>query len=497
MGSSVDEQYYEITLSTPILLYGYTKKAQDIAVWLTQKSYHVKGYIDVRAEQIISDGRFPVYDPDHLDACGIERCEMVVILCFQNIMTQIKVADNLFEKGIEKIIYLPDSGMGNSDMTGKMRQIYQKVCLKESLLDCPIPTYGVMLESKSSVRVVKEFENDICILCPVQLIYSGMPYSKNLWQIKDIDIYKENVIIYEDKNIVLDKLYGSFFDYMMTGKENCEVYIETFARMSKKNKDNYFRDRVELFELYEKEYENNINFFMETPAAAEWNRGGYFNLGDGHHRVQYLYKKGHYFMPIIISKKDYKLYVNAEKEAELQKYLMENDIDKQKNFEVSNRFDGKRLLTFQIKQLITEWEFLSEQEGVTGNSYLDASDSAGFFAINMSRMHAQNVTIAAKDMQEEGLLKLICELTYQSGILIIRNENIDLNYDVIFAGKLEDESVFQNLYQRAARFYFFSFQRGDENCQMIIDRVCDAKYQKILEYSDGGNWMESGVLIKM
>lgn len=496
MGSSVDRQYYKITLSTPILLYGYTKNAQDIANWLTQKSYHVKGYIDVRAEQIISDGRFPMYAPDYLDACGVERCEMVVILCFQNIMTQRKVAENLFEKGINKIIYLPDIGRGNYDMTSKMRQTYQKICLKESLVDCLIPTYNAMLNSRNSIRVVREFENDICILCPVQLIYSGMPYSKNFWQVRDIDIYKENVLMYADRSIVLDKLYSNFFDYMMTGKEDCDVYIEIFARMSNKNKDDYFRDRIELFELYEKEYENNINFFMETPAMAEWNRGGYFNLVDGHHRVQYLYKKGHYFIPIIVSKKDYKLYVNDEKETELQKYLTEQGIDKQNNFEISNRFGGRRFLAYQVKRLIAAWEFLDVQGHITENSYLDVSDSSGFFAINMSRMHAPNITIIAKDIQEEGLLKLICELTYQGEISIIRSENIDLDYDVIFAGKLEDGCVFRSLYKRALRFYFFSFKRGDANRRKMIDRVDDAKYQKIVEYFDGESWMESGVLIK-
>lgn len=496
MKKSIDKQYYKVTLKTPILLYGYTKKAQDIARWLVQKSYNVKGFIDVRAEQIISDEIFPVYSPDHLDACGVEKCHTVVILCLQSIVTQRKVAENLFEKGLNKIIYLPDIDRGNYDMTSKMRQTYQKICLKESLVDCLIPTYNAMLNSRNSIRVVKEFENDICILCPVQLIYTGMPYSKNIWQIRDIDIYKKNVLMYADRSIVLDKLYSSFFDYMMTGKEDCDVYIETFARMSNKNKDDYFRDRIELFELYEKEYENNINFFMETASAAEWNARGYFNLGDGHHRADYLYKKGHYLIPIVVSKQDYELYVNAEKETELQKYLTEQGIDKQNNFEISNRFGGRGFSASQVKRLIAAWEFLDAQGDMVENSYLDASDSAGFFAINMSRMHAPNVTITAKDIQEEGLLKLICELTYQGEISIIRSENIDVDYDVIFAGKLENGSVFRSLYKRALRFYFFSFKRGDANCRKMIDRVDDAKYQKIVEYFDGESWMESGVLIK-
>lgn len=490
-----NELYYTITSQTPIFVYGYTKYAQDIACSLTDLSYNVKGYVDIKAEQIDSDTRFPVLLPKDLEEWDSK--EIVVILCLQSILTQGKVADCLWKRGINKIIFIPDTIKYNYQMTSEMRQIYQKICMKGNLKRCFIPTYDAMLKNRQSINVVKRFDNYVCILCPIQLIYTGIVDSDNSWQIKDINMYEKVVSVYADKNIIFEKLYSSFFEYMLTGHGNCDTYVEIYSKMSNKSEDDYFRDRVELFGLYEREYEKNFEFFIETAAMAEWNPHGYFNLKDGHHRVTYLQKKGHFIIPVIISIRDFNIYVNAEKEIKLEKFLLENNICKLNNVEISNRFKESNFYNFQVKELIARWKFLSEKINIEENSFLDASDCLGFFAINMSRMHAENVKVISKDDEEEKLLKLIFELTYQNHIVIEKKEDTDLlkQYDVVFARELNEGYNFGKLYEMTKKFYFFMFRRDDAVGRGLIDKL-DTEYQKLLEYFDGEKWMESGVIIK-
>lgn len=495
MKSKNSEYYYTITLKTPIFLYGYTKYAQGIADSLISMSYNVKGYIDNRAKRMDQDGNLPVYSPDDIEKWRVCSSEIVVILCLQSIITQEKVADYLWKKGINRIIFVADTRGKDYHLASEMRHVYQKICMKEDLKGGGIPKYDAMFKNKQSIHVIKRFDEYVCILCPIHLIYTGMVNSTNSWQIKDTQMYEEAVSVYADKNITLEKLYSSFFDYMLLGYGDCSAYIEIYSKMSNKNKAEYFNDRVELFRLYEEAYENDFKFFIETAAIAEWNPHGYFNLKDGHHRVTYLYKKGHLRIPIIISKKDYDMYANVEKETEIKNYL-QNNVYRLNNWEVSSRFEESDLYCFQVKELIAMWKFLFEKGNITENSFLDASSCLGFYAVNMGRLHAENVEVTARDAKEENLLRLIFDLSYQSHISIENKDNSSRKFDVVFAGELGKEDSFDELYKRTKKFYFLCLSRDDVIISKTISKAEGGRYQKLLDYFDGEKWMESGVIIK-
>lgn len=489
-----DIQPYTITKETPLLLYGYTKKARDLATVLAHQSYSVIGYIDARADEFDLDQLFPIYLPDRLPEWTQE--EPVIILCLQSILTQIKVADLLLKRGLNKILFVSDTAGKTSEMASMMRKAYQRICLHEDIFKCKIPRYDQMLCKCESIRIVQKLEDHFCILCPIHLIYTGIPDSKYLWLIQDTDIYRKEVQKYEDINIILDRLYGSFFDYIMKGDCDCSEYIDIYAKMSGKEKAEYFSDRIKLFGLYEREYEANLGFFIETAALAKWNSNGYFNLEDGHHRVTYLQRKGHLWVPLVISQKDYDTYKNPEKESELRRYLLQNSICTFHNPEIENRLAGTGASDYQIKVLLAVWNFLFQKEDMTKYSYLDASHSQGFFAINMSRMHLEDTSLIVRDTKEKKLLEMILKLTYQISIEILNTEDLHLDYDIIFDGEIKNNLETKKLYKRSRKIYFFAFQKETIDIHKMAVPEKNVKYQKIINYFNGKEWMEYGAFVK-
>lgn len=488
------EQYFTINKNTPILLLGYTQYAREIAESLVKRSYCVKGYIDNNAKQLSCD-KLPVYLLKELEDFSWHK-EAVVIICLQNIRTQIEAAEQTLREGkINKIIFLPDTGLFDRDMAGKMRRVYQKVCLQEKLTNYLIPKYDVMRCDKEGIIVARRFRNCFCILCPIQLIFTGYKDKRNAWQFKDSEIYTKMAEQYEDKNITLNRLYNIFFDYMMYGIGNYDAYIEIYSKITQKSKDLYLNDRIELFKLYESEYEKDNSFFMETAAIAEWNPQGYFNLKDGHHRVSFLYKKGHILIPIIISNTDFNSYYNYEASQKLKNFLADHNITKIPNVEIQQRFIQNSQFDYQVRKVIAIWRVLFEDGCIENSSYLDASNCLGFWGINMKRMHAGHVEVMITNILEEKLLYLILKLTYQDTIILKRREEIDDEYDVVFA---EETSVGQadivKLYNKTKKYFFFDFKRNDEVTRNHINAVKGAKYQKIIEYFNGKDWMESGCM---
>lgn len=492
MINNTNNDYFTIKKDTPILLFGYTQWAKKIADFLLKKSYCVKGYIDNRAKEIVHDGNYPVYLLKELGVLDWSK-EVVVIICLQNIRSQLKVAEQIQGEGLKKIIFAPDTKAFDLSMASEMRKIYQKVCLGEELQGKLIPKYDAMYGRKNSIEIINEFEQHFCILCPIHLIYTGKKTSKNSWLIKSPEIYTKFVKMYEDKNITLNKLYSSFFNYVMTGEGECDVYIDVFAKMTKQNKENYFRDRTELFKLYEREYESCNNFFAETAARATWNPWGYFNLTDGHHRVSYLQKRGNISIPIIISDKDFTSYYNHKTDQKLKKFLSDNNFSEIPNAEIQMRYfkDGK--FNYQIKKLIAIWEFLDENSNFENNSYLDASGSAGFFGINMKRMHANCVEIVSMNTLNEKLLSLVLELTYQDNIVLTKKDKINREYDAIFVEDIcETEDDIISLYEKTKSFFFIDCKKNNIGLRERINKTKAADYKKLMEYFNGTDWMECG-----
>ena len=70
---------------------------------------------------------------------------------------------------------------------------------------------------------------------------------------------------------------------------------------------------------------NGLKFFIETPAKAEWNTKGYFNLADGHHRAVFLIEMGLRFVPCVLNRDDYFAWRNDLIAVEVQNIILETN----------------------------------------------------------------------------------------------------------------------------------------------------------------------------
>ena len=106
--------------------------------------------------------------------------------------------------------------------------------------------------------------------------------------------------------------YKNLFDYLF-GKslEVPKDYLELQRETLYEQKE-LLCNRKKLFSCFESHYENDYNFFLYSPANAQWNENGYFNISDGLHRMIYLIEKGKNKVPIVVSNEDFSKFIEFQ-----------------------------------------------------------------------------------------------------------------------------------------------------------------------------------------
>lgn len=67
---------------------------------------------------------------------------------------------------------------------------------------------------------------------------------------------------------------------------------------------------------------NGMKFFVQHPAVGAWNENGFFNLLDGHHRSSFLYNAGYRYIPVQITKEDYKKWCNRNQAEKVHQAIL-------------------------------------------------------------------------------------------------------------------------------------------------------------------------------
>lgn len=293
------------TKDVPIMLYGENDFAMCTLLRLKQRGYNVRGIIDQKYDHSREeDGVMKCSLADLGDWKQLVEC--IIIICLKNGMIHEKVADSLYNMGVRKIIYLPMHSRNAIKERESCRAAWRHIWSFEYEKVGPVPYYSMEV---SPVMVIESGKRWISFWCPSQYLRSatiGMIQKDVPESLKEA---KAELKAYADVTIEEHKPYIELFEWLGGKKADINLYLKAMGRTTEQEREKLLLDRKELYIIYEQALHYDMAFFSDAPAQVSWNAGGYFNVIDGMHRIQYLYKKGYREMPVIACREEYELFL--------------------------------------------------------------------------------------------------------------------------------------------------------------------------------------------
>ena len=210
------------------------------------------------------------------------------------------------KKGINNILYLPmlsHRPLQEEDLIRRAYVSFSSFTLSERTA---IP---ITVEDKPNDGILRVFcnEYETAFLCPVFCLRTGNEEQTLQVRLPGRDgLLARRAIPYE---LPLKDFspYIELFDYLFGKGKYPSEYLH-FQRNTQEEMDALLEDRKILFKVYEQNYEYNFSFFLYSPARAQWNDNGYFNVLDGLHRCTYLMRKGKTSVPVAVNNGDFEKY---------------------------------------------------------------------------------------------------------------------------------------------------------------------------------------------
>lgn len=295
-----------LTQSSSVFLYGDNFIARRLLNNLSDAGYSIKAIIDRKyaGRQIESSGLELV----SLELIDEISCNSIVIIALSNGLMHEKVKSDLCKKGFHNILYLPmlpNRPIMEQDIIRRAYYDVTKNTLSSSIL---IPqTY----DESNNTKIIRIFKNEkeTAFLCDVDLLRTATKEIVNGNVLPGRESLLERGVKYLEIPLKDNKPYVELFDYLAGNGNYPSEYLH-IQRETDEQRNILLEDRKKLYDVYEQNYEYNFSFFLYSPACAEWNEKGYFNIIDGLHRCIYLMHKSKKKVPIVVSNDDYNKFID-------------------------------------------------------------------------------------------------------------------------------------------------------------------------------------------
>lgn len=293
----VENQYYKLKRDDIVYLYGINNISLNAYSSLKKKRYDIRGIIDNKKN--FNDTRF--INKDIFKKKNIGNKEIVIIICLNDGMKHEVVAEEFFENGINKILFLPMNSGRSLEIDSIYRKSYTDF-LDMSYDNVIIPLF-VQIKNQN-LTIIRETENSIIFLCPKELLRVGDEvYNKIDWEDKDTEIQKD-IKKYIYCSIDEFDLYNNLWRYISNEKVDCNEYFKYKCKTLEEKKLLY-ENRRNLYNIYEQKLRLDMHFFYDSPAIVKWIDDSFGSIIDGLHRITYLNFKGFTQFPVKVKKHDY------------------------------------------------------------------------------------------------------------------------------------------------------------------------------------------------
>lgn len=277
---------FDLAKDSEILIFGKNRRAREIQENLLRNGF---------AHIVITDSSLE----------GIEQpySQYTCIVALQNAVRHDEIAGMLRQKGFEKLIYLPCQDSTDKETTRMLRKVFN------SLLYGTFPV-GDSVVSLGTERTVKA-EGDEGFLYEADGIVTFWASVANLYVNTEYPSYKSG----EDREYYGETVLGvahyrSLFQYFLGEKEAGEKLLQYcssqgYLKESGEINQDKIQDRRELFDFFEKELRQGMDYFIDTASWTSIDEQGRVIVKEGLHRIVYLLSKGICRIPVRVPADSY------------------------------------------------------------------------------------------------------------------------------------------------------------------------------------------------
>lgn len=298
------ENYFDLNKTLVIWIYGAGNIGENYCRKLLNAGYNVGGFLDQNADSMGEICKRQVLLPDEAEKIVSE--DTVVIISLRNGLQQETIAEKLALVGLTKIIYLPMHIKQSLFVRRQYRLNYEHLLNGDFSQILQEPVFGCETYYPDCM-VIRETKDKIAFWCKNDDLYSAAfieEETQKMWQVNQCTMEK-----YVDRKINELTPYVELFQYLRGEQADIGSYMEMQGRVTQEQRALFLEDRRILYQVYERAYKFEMNFFTDLPSVCIWNEKGYFNMQDGMHRAQYLISKGYTEVPIIVAKGDFEKYI--------------------------------------------------------------------------------------------------------------------------------------------------------------------------------------------
>ena len=321
------EQYRII--NKKVLIYGAGSVGKVVSDTLDKAEIVIAAYIDKRANVIQESNNRPVFAPNQLDEVIKDKDNYVIIITIRNVFEHSSLAEYFASIGFNNIIYKPITILrGNkNEVQDSINQAYEQITGKFIVPQDEISCYEKEDFAICDFALQKEFEDDILVKLPAELLFSNTNLKIPVWSCQNFYSNYIAVDLYE--------AFGNAHYGQMLDKVN--QYVDRFALPGAKvmgvNTDGNWRQliidsRQKVY--YEMEYKlwMDFDFFVQNSTKVGLRTGKGFELiASGKNRVSFLISKGYRYIPVRISKEEYQEYINIDAVDKIANYFNTTSIE--------------------------------------------------------------------------------------------------------------------------------------------------------------------------
>lgn len=441
--------------------------------------YEILGFIDsYRKKEIFMN--YPVYLPSEITALEYDG----IIVCVsrgKDEILQTCIADKLI---LEKIYFVcagqgfenaaveyTDRLMSEEEARHKFPMIFRQEDEQKAQRNY-INDRAILEKNLTGQAVIEKLdENHLIVWIPIELLFSEKV--EDCYQEEFGEAWLKQNAVWENIPMIAFKPYRSLFLFFMNGSQYPEDYCKWFQNLflsrektSGLSDEELVEKRYREYKIMQSQLNKGMQFFIEHPAVAKWNKRGYFNLLDGHHRTAFLYFSGMTKIPVQITALDYEIWCNRDAAHEVHDMILEQQRTEfyqpilNPYFFVINphREACAKSRLHHILEYFNDKRF-------TGKKVIDIGANLGFMGQAFYRMGA-DVTLLEADPVHYELAKKVNKLLYTDcRVMAQRFEECVMKDDYDIAILL---TVFYHYYHKEEIRSAFIRQLNDHVSQMII-----------------------------
>lgn len=374
---------------TCFAIYGCGEIGKKFADVLLKKRFHISAIFDKKADENRKVYRnIPIMKCSEYNLC--DRTNVVVMICLSDGLEHKRVADELYATGYKYIEFLPLELTFNPKFKDMLINSYNEILLG-NVHGIRVYRYDKLREREIQFKneILQYSEESVIVWVPLELVFTE---NLNNWEGDKSKLHMSYE--YYDKNIYCNEAYKSLFDFFEGKRDDYKPYVDIHTRNTKKFSVNIAK-REKQFQLFKREYNNGMDFFIKSAPDAVWNEKGYFNIVGGNHRIMFLLSQGMNQFPLRMNKVDYKAWckVSRKTRTRIKKLLINNS----GLFKCPISHPGfQNLIISDYSVYYSVFRALCERYGnqkIASKDVMDISGQSGFFAREFYRMGAKRVKV--------------------------------------------------------------------------------------------------------